>query len=296
MALSSMTGFARAEGSYNGLSWAWELRSVNGRNLDVRCRLPGGMEALDQKVRTRLAERLKRGNVQVNLQWARDAGAAELRLNEKALAQVIAALDAARVRMPQAQPPRLDGLLQIRGVLEPAEPEESEETREAREAALLASFEEALESLAAARRAEGAKLEDMLATHIDRIEELAGAAAANAETQPEALRERLRAQVFELLQTTNAISEERLVQEVALLVTKADVREEIDRLRAHVAAARGHLADSKPVGRKLDFLTQEFHREANTLCSKSPGLELTRIGLDLKATVDQLREQVQNVE
>ncbi|MFP4004372.1 MAG: YicC/YloC family endoribonuclease, partial [Alphaproteobacteria bacterium] len=158
MALSSMTGFARAEGSFNGLSWAWELRSVNGRNLDVRCRLPGGMEGLDQKVRARLAGRLKRGNLQVGLQWAREAGATELRLNERALAQVIAALDAARVRMPHAEPARLDGLLSIRGVLEPAEPEESAEEREAREAALLASFDEALEALVAARQDEGAKL------------------------------------------------------------------------------------------------------------------------------------------
>lgn len=296
MALASMTGFSRAEGSFNGLSWAWELRSVNGRGLDVRCRLPAGMEALDQKVRARLGERLKRGNVQVALQWAREAGVAELRLNEKALAQVIAALEAARMRLPHAQAPRLDGLLSIRGVLEPAEPAESEADREAREAALLESFEAALDALVAARQAEGAKLEAVLAAHIDRIETLTGAAAANAEAQPQALRERLRAQVAELLQGSNALSEERLAQEAALLAVKSDMREEIDRLRAHVAAARAHLAEEGPVGRRLDFLTQEFHREANTLCAKSPGLDVTRIGLDLKATVDQFREQVQNVE
>lgn len=296
MTLSSMTGFARAEGGFNGFSWAWELRSVNGRGLDVRCRLPGGMEGLEQKLRALLSDRLKRGNVQVALQWSRGPGATELRLNERALAQVISALDAARVRLPKAEPARLDGLLAIRGVLELAEPEESEDEREAREAALLKSFEEALAALVTARETEGQKLESVLSAHIARIEELTEAAAGNAETQPVALRNRLRTQVSELLQASNELSEERLAQEVALLVTKADVREEIDRLRAHVTAARAHLGEEGPVGRKLDFLTQEFHREANTLCSKSPGLGLTRIGLDLKAAVDQLREQVQNVE
>lgn len=296
MPLNSMTGFARADGTHDGLRWSWELKSVNGRNLDIRCRLPLGMDALEQKLRERIGARVRRGSLQIGLHLARGVAETELCLNERALAQVITALDVARKLAPDAAPPRLDGLVSIRGVLEPAEAQASEEARAAREAALLASFDEALSALMKARGAEGEKLKTLLAAHIDRIEELAGAAAANAAAQPDAIRDRLRDQVAELLQASNALSNERLEQEAALLVAKADVREEIDRLHAHVAAARALLDEDEPVGRRLDFLTQEFHRESNTLCAKSPDLDLTRIGLDLKAVVDQLREQVQNVE
>lgn len=296
MPLNSMTGFARADGVHDGLRWSWELKCVNGRNLDIRCRLPLGLDALEQKLRERIGARVRRGSLQIGLHLARGSAETELRLNERALAEVAAALDVARKLVPGADPPRLDGLLAIRGVLEPAEALEDESTRAAREAALLASFDEALGALMEARRGEGEKLKGLIAAHISRIEELAGAAAACAAAQPDAMRVRLRDQVAELLQASNALSDERLEQEAALLIAKADVREEIDRLRAHVSAARALLDEREPVGRRLDFLTQEFHRESNTLCAKSPDLQLSRIGLDLKAAVDQLREQVQNVE
>jgi uncharacterized protein (TIGR00255 family) len=295
VSINSMTGFARVEGAQDGYSWSWELRSVNARNLDTRFRLPPGLDRLEPRLRQATAERLRRGSLNASLSLARVERAAGLRVNHDVLNQVLALAEELASRI-EAAPPRIDGLLSVRGVLEPVDEEETEDSRAALEEALLAGFAAALEALAAARGEEGARLAAMVAGHLDRIAELSSAARDCAELQPAALDRRLREQVSALVDSEPRLSEERLAQEVALLVARADVREEVDRLRAHVEAARELMRSGDAVGRRLDFLCQEFNREANTLCSKASALELTRIGLDLKASVEQLREQIQNIE
>ena len=295
VSINSMTGFARAEGAQDGYSWSWELRSVNARNLDVRFRLPSGLDRLEPRLRQAVGERFRRGNLNASLSLARAEGVSELRVNREVLEQVLALVEELAGRIESA-PPRIDGLLSVRGVLEPAEEEETEEGRARLDAALLAGFADALAALAVARSEEGARLAVLVAGHLDRIAELAETAREVAASQPAALERRLREQVAALVESEPRLSEERLAQEVALLVARADVREEIDRLVAHVEAARELAAAGEAVGRRLDFLCQEFNREANTLCSKASALDLTRVGLDLKAAVEQLREQVQNVE
>ena len=290
-----MTGFARSQGANALAEWTWEVKSVNGKSLDVRFRLPGGCEALEPAGRAALSARFKRGNFQVGLSLRHRADP-EIHLNREALDGVLQLVTKLRSEGIAADPPRLDGLLQVRGVVEAQEREYSEEEQAALETALLADLEAALDELAAARTGEGAKLTALAESHLNEIERLQAAAAELAATQPEALRERLRQQVAELLDNAASLDEDRLYQEAALRATKADVREELDRLTAHVEAARGLLASGEAVGRKLDFLCQEFNREANTLCSKAQDVALTRIGLDLKSTIDQLREQVQNLE
>jgi len=296
-----MTGFARAEGAdaadlHPGLHWAWEAKSVNGRNLEVRCRLPPGFEALEAAARAALAERFKRGNVALNLTLARGGEPPRARINRELLDQLMA-LAAEYAGKGKAELPRLDNLLAVRGVVEVVEEAEpSEEQRAVRLARMNETLARALVALAAMRQEEGARLAVLVGQHLDLIEELRQRAAATAAAQPAALKARLKQQVEVLLEASPALPEERLAHEAALLVTKADVREELDRLAAHVAAARKLLAEGGAVGRKFDFLCQEFNREANTLCSKSSDVELTSIGLDLKAAIDQLREQVQNIE
>jgi uncharacterized protein (TIGR00255 family) len=291
-----MTGFARAEGSEAGLHWAWEVKSVNGRNLDVRCRLPIGFEALEPQARAAMAERFKRGNVSVSMTVSRGDQPARVRVNRDVLDQLLAVVGELEGKVHSA-PPRLDGLLAVRGVVDVVEEDElDEDLREARLARMAATLATALDALQAMRRDEGNRLALLVQEHLETIERLRRSAAATAAAQPAALKARLKAQVDALLETSTAFSEDRLAQEAALLVTKADVREEIDRLAAHVEAARKLMAAGGPVGRKFDFLCQEFNREANTLCSKSSDVELTAIGLDLKAAIDQLREQVQNIE
>ncbi len=292
-----MTGFAREAGTLpDGAAYAWELKSVNGRGLDLRLRLPNGLDALEPALREAAARRLKRGNVQVGLSLR-----AELR---PALAPDPVALDQA-VRLAQelaqrlgAPPPRAEALLALPGVMrtETAEPDEAAES--SRRAALLVGFERALDGLVAARGAEGARLAAILAALLDEIEALCAAAAAEAATQPAQQRDRWLESLAALLddKARARIPEERLAQEVALLATKSDVREELDRLAAHIAAARALVAAGEGAGRKLDFLVQEFVREANTLCSKSASVALTRTGLDLKAAIERLREQAANVE
>ncbi len=295
MAISSMTGFARAEGRADGLSWAWEVKSVNGRALDTRFRLPPGFDGLEIALRAALAKHVKRGSIAASLAVTNEAGASGLRINRAALATILAA---ARELAPDlaAAPPRLDGLLALRGVIETGDEPQDEATRERRESALVKSWDETLVRLAAARSEEGARLEAVLDGHLKLISGLVAEAGASAAAQPAALRQRLRALVAELLDASPALNEDRLAQEAALLAAKADVREEIDRLGAHIAAARALLAEGGAVGRRFDFLCQEFNREANTLCSKSSDVGLTRIGLALKAAIEQLREQVQNIE
>ncbi len=295
MAISSMTGFARAEGRADGLSWAWEVKSVNGRALDTRFRLPPGFDGLEIALRGALAKHVKRGSIAASLAVTNEAGASGLRINRAALATILAA---ARELAPdlEAAPPRLDGLLALRGVIETGDEPQDEATRERRESALVKSWDETLVRLVAARSEEGARLEAVLDGHLKLISGLVAEAGASAAAQPAALRQRLRALVAALLEASPALNEDRLAQEAALLAAKADVREEIDRLGAHIAAARALLAEGGAVGRRFDFLCQEFNREANTLCSKSSDVGLTRIGLALKAAIEQLREQVQNIE
>jgi uncharacterized protein (TIGR00255 family) len=294
-AVHSMTGFARRDGGDGTISWTWEIKSVNGRSLDVRARLPQGYESLDPAVRSAVAAACSRGNVQVNLSMKRGSAPLQLQVNEDLLQQVIDLMAKLEART-QAAPPRLDGILALRGVLEAVEEEESPEHQAARLAALQSDLEAALQALVAMRAAEGARLLGMARGHVDAIERLAGAARGCAATQPQALRQRLKEQLALIMEDSAGVSEDRLAQELAILAGKADVREELDRLAAHVEATRELLDQGGAVGRKLDFLCQEFNREANTLCSKSVDVELTRIGLDLKSSIEQLREQVQNIE
>lgn len=295
MTLSSMTGFARSEGSFNDFSWAWELRSVNSRSMDLRLRLPPGMERLEPGLRERAGKLIARGNVTANLSLKRPAREAVLSINHHMLDQLLKITNDVAEKA-EAAPPRVDGLLAIRGVLETTEPEESEEERDGLHQALGASFTEALEVLVINRRDEGGRLAAIIDTNLDEVAELTRQASALATAQPAAIAERLKTQLQSLSDQDPRLSEERLAQEVALLIVKGDIREELDRLGSHVEAARELVATTGPVGRKLDFLCQEFNREANTLCSKSSNLELTRAGLDLKAVIDRIREQVQNIE
>ncbi len=290
-----MTGFARAEGTAGGYGWAWELRSVNSRALDIRLRLPPGFERLESAVRAAVTKKIVRGSVNGTLALDRSGRAPTLSINHRALDQVIqlAADLAGRI---DAEKPRIDGLLSIRGVIEANEQEDSEDDRAALDSAINSSFDEALAALLTARAEEGARLAAIVGAHVDEIAALTGQASSLAESQPAALEARLRQQIEEICGAEPRLSEERIAQEVALLLVKADIREELDRLKAHVAAAQDLLAAGDPVGRRLDFLCQEFNREANTLCSKASDIELTRVGLDLKACIDRLREQIQNVE
>lgn len=293
MPLSGMTGFGRAEGAAGDWSWAVEARSVNGRNLEVRFRGPPGFEGLDRAAREAAQSRFARGQVNVGVQARRAESAADVRVNQEVLERYLA-LGAPLLAAGKAGPPSLDGLLALRGVIEAAEPADDPQAQAELEAAVALSVGAALEALAASRREEGLALTAVLIGLTDRIEALVGEAAALAEGQPAAIKERFERRMIEL--AGEAVSSDKIASEAAALAVKADVREELDRLKAHVDAARGHIAADGPQGRRLDFLTQEFMREANTLCSKSALGALTTVGLELKATVEQFREQVQNVE
>ncbi|HVZ14025.1 MAG TPA: YicC/YloC family endoribonuclease [Bauldia sp.] len=295
MPLSSMTGFARADGAGEGHRWTWELRSVNGKGLDVRLRLSPGFEFLEGSVRERIGAALVRGNTQASLSVQAEAGGVHVRVNETVLSEVIQAMERIGERV-EIQPPTMDGLLAVRGVVETVEPFADEEGRNAVGRHMIASLDAAIASLVADRRREGRAIGTVLETRLADIARLTRAAEATPARAPEAIRARLAEQVATLLDAAPALDPDRLHQEAVLLATRADIREEIDRLDAHVAAARALLAENGAVGRRLDFLAQEFNREVNTLCSKSNDVALTAIGLELKATVDQFREQVQNLE
>ena len=295
MTLKSMTGFARTDGVHGDTSWFWEVRSVNGRSLDLRLRLPSGMERLEAGARGLCQERLARGNCTVNLGVKRETGQMEIRLNEAALAQAFAVAERAR-DLTDLKAARLDTLLGMRGVVETVEPEESEEAQAALTHALLAGLAAALDQLVSARAAEGERLQRVIEKQLATIEEFVGRAAAAVARQPEMLAARLREQIARLSETGASLEPERLHQEALLLAAKADIQEELDRLRAHVAAANELIASGEPAGRKLEFLAQEFNREANTICSKASDIEISRTGLELKSVIDQLREQVQNIE
>lgn len=291
-----MTGFARVDGRAGNKAWIWELKSVNGRGLELRFRLPPGFDSIEPELRSLAQAKLVRGNINLNLQLIESAEAApNYRLNEALLEQLLAMAGKLEARGVGA--PRLDGLLAVRGVVEPVGLVEDEAAREALETALKQTFTEALDKLVLSRNAEGKKLAEVLGGQFAEIAALTKRAGEVEAVRPEGLRRRLQTQLAELLAQTPPIAEERLAQELALQVTRLDIREELDRLKAHVAAAQALLkGDAKGVGRKLDFLMQEFNREANTLCSKAFDAGLTVIGLDLKLVIDRLREQAQNVE
>jgi uncharacterized protein (TIGR00255 family) len=293
MTISGMTGFGRSEGALAGWSWAVEARSVNGRNLEVRFRGPPGFDALERAARELAQARFQRGQLTVGVQAKRSEGAGAVRLNLEQLDRYLAA-GAPYVAANQAAPPTLDGLLALKGVIETEDAVEDPDARSQLEAAVTASLAAAMDALAKARGEEGAALLAILTGFLDRIAELVTQAESLAGEQPAAIKERFARRMSELI--GESAPEERIVQEAAAMATKADVREELDRLAGHVAAARQLLAADTGVGRRLDFLTQEFMREANTLCSKSASSALTSTGLDLKAVIDQFREQVQNVE
>ena len=287
-----MTGFARAQGEAHGISWVWEIKSVNGRALDLRLRLAPGFDRLEPELRARLSQWLRRGNVSANLTVTRVAAPA-LRINREALAQLIGLIDELGAEI-EAAPPRLDGLLALRGVVETVE-DEDEAIVSARCGEILKSWDHALDRLAAARAEEGARMVLLLERQLAEMAALTANAAACAATQPSAIRERLLATLADLAGAP-PLPEERLAQEVALIAARADIREEIERLRAHIEQAGDLLEAGDAVGRRLDFLCQELNREANTLCSKSADIELTRIGMALKTVIEQFREQVQNIE
>jgi uncharacterized protein (TIGR00255 family) len=291
--LSGMTGFGRADGALDGWSWSVEARSVNGRNLEVRFRGPPGFDALERLAKASAQARLSRGQVTIGVQTKRpDAATSTLKINQAVLDHYLTLANA--LAEEGATPPSADGLLGLRGVLEMPDEADDTEARAAVEAAIAVTLDQALDALKLSREREGAQLRPVIVDFIDRIEAMVAIAESEAGAQTQAIRERFTRRMTELAPDAPGL-EDRIFLEAAALATKADVREELDRLTAHVASART-LLDQPPSGRKLDFLMQEFMREANTLCSKSATTPLTAVGLDLKAVIEQLREQVQNVE
>jgi uncharacterized protein (TIGR00255 family) len=295
MALQSMTGFARREGTSGRWRWAWELRSVNGKGLDVRLRLPPGLERLETEVRRIAGENFSRGNLQASLALSSGESQLEAVLNQDAFAAVLAMRDKLEGLIDPA-PLRLDTLLSIRGLVDFRETQDSEEAVAARDADILSGLMAALADLKGMREHEGSALARVLLGHVSTIEGLTSTIEADPSRAPQEIAARLSAQVALLMDGTAALDRDRLHAEAALLATKADLREEIDRLKAHVVAARDLLANGGPVGRKLDFLAQEFNRESNTICSKSNASAITAAGIELKVVIDQFREQVQNLE
>ncbi|WP_439616968.1 YicC/YloC family endoribonuclease [Shinella sp.] len=295
MTLQSMTGFARVEGTSGRTRWAWELRSVNGKGLDLRLRMPPGFEAMEADVRRVAGEAFSRGNLQVGLAVSVSEPQIEAVVNQGALSAVLALRDQL-AGMVDPAPLKLDTLLAVRGIVDFREAEESETERAVRDGDIRAGFAEAIRCLADMRASEGTALAGVLLGQVARIEALTALVEADPSRSVAAIAERLSGQVALLMQGTTALDRDRLHQEAALIATKADLREEIDRLKAHVTAARELLAQGGPVGRKLDFLAQEFNRESNTICSKSNAAAVTAAGIELKVVIDQFREQVQNLE
>lgn len=291
MPMSSMTGFARIDGETTGRHWAWELKSVNGRGLDVRCRLPSGLDALEATIRKRVPKHLTRGQVSVNLQILNDSDEPSVTINE-GLAEALLEVGEKLANRFTISPPRLDGLLALPGVVKV----EAKSVTDQDHAVLLNSFDQALEALKQARLVEGGTLNGALNAIVTEIRQLVAQAKSHAASQAPAIKAKLTQQINDLVENEVTINEDRLAQEIAIMASKADVREELDRLVGHIDRAQELLAEDKPVGRPFDFLCQEFNREANTLCAKSNDQGLTDIGLALKTAVDQLREQVQNVE
>jgi len=295
MALSSMTGFARRQGVAGFYAWAWEIRSVNAKGLDLRLRLPPGWDGLEPMVRAKASDAVSRGALQATLTVARHGKPPVVRVNEEVLATVLATLTALAGRI-DAERPRLDGILAIKGVVEVADAEDAEDERRAAEAAVVAGFAKTLAGLAEMRQREGEALGRILAARLDEVAALIARAETAAARRPDAVKARIAEQVAALLEASDRFDPDRLHQEAVLIIAKADVREELDRLAAHVAQAQATMRTGGAIGRRLDFLSQEFNRESNTLCAKANDLELTNIGVELKTIVEQFREQVQNLE
>lgn len=295
MALSSMTGFARADGVCGAYVLGWELRSVNAKGLEIRLRFPPGWDAVEMPVRTRTAEVLARGTLHATLTIRREGVPPIVRVNEPVLGAVLSAMREVAHRV-HAAPPTLDGILALKGVIDVIDEDESEEDRRAAEAAVLLHYDQALAGLAEMRRKEGGALAVALTARVDEIAALVQRADASPGRRPEAVKARLAEQLAALLDGSDRFDADRLHQEALLLAAKADIREELDRLASHVGQVRSLLRSGKAVGRKLDFIAQELNRETNTICSKSNDIALTNIGLELKSIVEQFREQVQNLE
>jgi uncharacterized protein (TIGR00255 family) len=288
--LSSMTGFGRASGAFENVHWTWELKSVNSRNLDLRFRLPAGMDELETKLREKLGKAFSRGAINASLSLTRPERDYDVRINETLLKQIGVVAQKAHLAMPA-----LDGLLGLKGVLEIVEEEDTLQFQESLSKAVLEGLDTAIINLKHVRQAEGAIMSALFIAQIETIEEAVAKAASHPSRKPEAVKARLKEQVQLLLDNSN-FDEQRLHQEAVLLATRVDINEEVDRLQAHTAQCRSLLKEGGPIGRRLDFLAQEFNREANTLCSKSHDRDLTTIGLSLKNVIDQFREQAQNIE
>ncbi|HEY7383246.1 MAG TPA: YicC/YloC family endoribonuclease [Beijerinckiaceae bacterium] len=295
MTINSMTGFAREAGVTGPYQWVWEIKTVNGRGLDVRLRTPPGYDGVGEEARQQVLKALARGMCQLNLSMTRAATTARAKVNQDVLAALVDAI--AGLKLPDGiRPASVDGLLTVRGVVELEDEVESEALEEAVASDLRQGVARMLEALQAARRGEGRALAEVIEARLVEIERLVDMAESCPARQPDAIRARLQSQLSALLDAAPALDPARLHQEAVLVAARADIREELDRLRAHVSAARDVLRQGGAVGRRLDFLAQEFGREANTLCAKANDVSLSRIGLDLKAVVEQFREQVQNVE
>ena len=295
MALSSMTGFARGHGVAGAYAWNWEIKAVNAKGLDVRLRLPPGWDAVEMLARKRASEELSRGTVYANLTVERKGVTSAVKVNEQVLAAVLSTLKGLSGKI-EAAPATLDGILALKGVIEVSDEDEHEDARRAAEAAIAKGFDKALAELSTMRREEGATLGKVLSARLSEIAALAARAEKAPGRKPEGIKARLAEQIATLLAASQRFDSDRLHQEAVMLAAKADIREELDRLASHVAQAQKLLTDGGAVGRKLDFLAQELHRESNTLTAKANDVELTNIGLELKTVVEQFREQVQNLE
>ncbi len=296
MTLNSMTGFARDSADFADWTWSWELKSVNAKGLDIRLRTPSGFDALEPVVRARLSKLFNRGNITVGLTLKRSGADAGYKINEGHLKAMLDVAKSMQTDMPDAAPLSIDGMLALRGVIEADDDDVDEATRSDLDKKLLKSLDAAAKALVANRADEGAQLSVVLIEFVDKLDDLRSQAAASAETQPTTIRERLKDQIGQVIEDVSQVDAGRLEQEIAILMTKADIREELDRLRAHITSVRELMSTGGAVGRRLDFLCQELNREANTVCSKAHETALTRIGLDMKATIEQFREQVQNIE
>jgi uncharacterized protein (TIGR00255 family) len=295
MALSSMTGFARSHGASGPFVFEWELKSVNAKGFDLRMRLPPGWDELEAFAKKRAGEVLSRGTVYANLNVKRASSVSTIRINEEVLASIIKVAGVLAGKI-DAVAPSIDGLLGIKGVIEVVEPESDEAEDKAAKAAAAAAFDQALSDLVAMRRREGLTLGQILSQRMGEIELLAKKAEAAPGRKPDAIKARLAEQIAALLESSDRFDPDRLSQEAIMIAAKADIREELDRIASHISQAREMIGKGGPVGRRLDFLAQEFNREVNTCCSKSNDLELTNIGLEMKNVVEQFREQVQNLE
>lgn len=296
MALSSMTGFARAASTQDEWSWSWELKSVNAKGLDVRTRLPMGFDGLEVATRGKLGKAFKRGSITVALTLRQSGGATRYQINRQHLDALVAESKKIAGDNPDFAPASADGLLGLRGVIEAEDDDAADQDRTALEKRLIESLDEAVQALADTRAEEGARLSGVLTEFVDTMASLLDQVAKSAELQPGIIKERLKTQIADLVSDIGSLDPTRLEQEAAIIMTKADIREELDRFAAHIASVREMMAEGEAVGRRLDFLCQELNREANTICSKAHDTSVTRLGLDMKATVEQFREQVQNIE